>query len=151
MKQPKYLPRVLIVDDDPLARDTLEAQLYLEGYELLFATNGIDALQRMKELTPDVILLDVMMPQMSGFEVCQYLKQRSEFRHIPIILVTALDGPDELVRGLGAGADEFITKPVNSQELRARVRSMLRIKAQYDDLERTLQLRELLSNMIVHD
>jgi two-component system sensor histidine kinase/response regulator len=151
MKHSTSLPRVLIVDDEPLARDTLEALLYLEGYQLLFATNGIDALQRMKELAPDVILLDVMMPQMTGFEVCQYLKKRGEFRHIPIILVTALDGSEELVRGLDAGADEFITKPVNSQELRARVRSMLRIKAQYDELAQTMHLREFLSNMIVHD
>ena len=151
MKQLEILPRILIIDDDPMARETLEALLYREGYELLFATSGIDALQRMKELAPDVILLDVMMPQMTGFEACQYLKSTPEFRHIPIILVTALDGTEELVRGLNAGADEFISKPVNSQELRARIRSMLRIKTQYDELERTLHLRELLSNMIVHD
>jgi len=151
MKHPASLPRVLIIDDEPMARETLEALLYREGYELLFATSGIDALQRMKDLAPDVILLDVMMPQMTGFEVCQYLKNVPEFRHIPIILVTALDGTDELVRGLDTGADEFISKPVNSQELRARVRSMLRIKTQYDELRRTLYLRELLSNMIVHD
>jgi len=151
MKHSENQSRVLIVDDEPLARDTLEALLYREGYELLFAINGIDAIQRMKELAPDVILLDVMMPQMTGYEVCQYLKNSPEFRHIPIILVTALDGSDELVRGLDAGADEFLSKPVNSQELRARVRSMLRIKIQYDELGRTLHLRELLSNMIVHD
>ena len=151
MKHPASLSRVLIIDDDPMARETLEALLYREGYELLFATSGIDALQRMKDLAPDVILLDVMMPQMTGFEVCQYLKNIPEFRHIPIILVTALDGTDELVRGLDIGAAEFISKPVNSQELRARVRSMLRIKTQYDELGRTLYLRELLSNMIVHD
>jgi two-component system sensor histidine kinase/response regulator len=151
MKHSDKLPRVLIIDDDPSARDTLEALLYREGYELLFATGGIDALQRMKELAPDVILLDVMMPQMTGFELCQYLKNSSEFRHIPIILLTVLDGSEALVRGLNAGADEFVSKPVNSHELGARIRSMLRIKAQYDELERTLQLRELLSNTIVHD
>lgn len=145
------LPRVLIVDDERMARETLEALLFREGYELLFASSGIDALQRVKELAPDVILLDVMMPNMNGFEACKYLRKIPECHHVPIILVTALDGPDALSRGVDAGADEFISKPVNSLELKARVRSMLRIKRQYDELERTLYLRELLSNMIVHD
>lgn len=144
-------PRVLIVDDEPMARDTLEALLFKEGYELLFAHSGIDALERITMLQPDVILLDVMMPGMTGFEVCQHLKHSSEWRHIPIILITALDSPEDLMRGLEAGADEFLSKPVNGLGLRARVRSMLRIKQQYDDLQRALALRELLSNMIVHD
>lgn len=145
------VPRILIIDDEAMIRDTLEALLYREGYELLFAINGIDALQRMQVLEPDVILLDVMMPQMTGFELCQLLKNSAEFQHTPIILITALDNQADLLHGLNAGADEFISKPVNGYELRARVRSMLRLKAQFDKLQDTLKLRELLANMLVHD
>lgn len=144
-------PRVLIVDDDQMARETLEAILYREGHTLLFASSGREALERLKEFAPDVILLDVMMPNMNGFEVCQQLKGSSEYRHIPIILVTALDDAGDLVRGLNSGADEFVSKPVNGPELRARVRSMLRIKQQYDELQHALYLRDLLASIIAHD
>jgi len=144
---------VLIVDDEPSARDTLEALLWQENYELAFAANGQEALARLNALspTPDVILLDVMMPGMDGFEVCRQIKGDARWRHIPVILITALDSREDLVRGLDAGADEFLSKPVNGLELRARVRSMLRIKRQFDALEATMRLREDLSHMIVHD
>jgi two-component system sensor histidine kinase/response regulator len=144
-------PRVLIVDDDPLARETLGALLMRERYILLFAASGTELLQKIGSFAPDIILLDVVMPDMSGFEVCQKLKSMPEHRHIPIVLVTALDETTDLVRGLDSGADEFISKPLSSLELRARVRSMLRIKQQYDALQRTLQARDTLSHMIVHD
>jgi DNA-binding response OmpR family regulator len=144
-------PRVLIVDDDVLARETLGALLMRERYTLLFAASGTELLQKIGALAPDIILLDVLMPDMSGFEVCQKLKSAPEYRHIPIVLVTALDETADLVRGLDSGADEFISKPLSSLELRARVRSMLRIKQQYDTLQRTLQTRDTLSHMIVHD
>ena len=143
--------KILIVDDEPSARDTLEALLFREGYDLAFAASGHEALHHLEDLVPDVILLDVMMPNMDGFEVCQHLKSDKQWRHIPIILVTALDSKQDLVRGLDAGADDFLHKPVNATELRARVRSMLRIKKQYDELKATMQLREDLSRMIVHD
>ena len=132
---------ILIVDDEPSARDTLEALLFSEGYHLAFAASGQEALDRLDELTPDVILLDVMMPKMDGFEVCQLLKSDKQWRHVPIILVTALDNKQDLARGLDAGADDFVSKPANALELRARVRSMLRIKEQHDLLE--AQRREL--------
>jgi len=144
-------PRILVVDDDPRVQDTIAAQLYPEGYELLFKSSGVDALKQMNELNPDVILLDLMMPGMNGFDVCSRLRHTEQFRHVPIIMVTALDDVDYLVTGLDTGADEFISKPVNGAELRARVRSMLRIKHQYDELDQALQLRELFSRMIVHD
>ena len=143
--------RIMIVDDEPSARDTLEALLFREGYDLYFAASGHEALNCLEDLVPDVILLDVMMPNMDGFEVCQRLKSDKQWRHIPIILVTALDSKQDLVRGLDAGADDFLHKPVSTIELRARLRSMLRIKRQYDGLKATLQLREDLSRMIVHD
>lgn len=144
-------PRILIVDDEPSARQTIEMLLLREGYEFHFAANGVEALQQVAAIEPDVILLDVMMPRLSGFEVCQQLKDDERWQHIPIILVTALDSKQDLARGLDAGADDFLHKPYNSLELRARVRSMLRIKRRHDALQAAVQLREDLSNMIVHD
>ena len=99
----------------------------------------------MSQFVPDVIVLDVMMPEMDGYTVCRQLKNSADYRHIPVILVTALDSVGDRVRGLEAGADEYITKPVTRMELQARVQTMLRIKTQYDDLERMLELRQALS------
>lgn len=144
-------PQLLIVDDEPSARQTMEMLLLKEKYTLHFAVNGPDALKVLEIISPDVILLDVMMPGMDGFEVCRYVKQHHEWQHIPIILVTALDTKQDLARGLDSGADDFLHKPFNGLELRARVRSMLRIKHRHDELEAALRLREDLSNMIVHD
>jgi len=142
---------VFIVDDEAGARDLLEGLLFREGYELAFAEGGLDLLAKIDAVNPDVILLDIMMPEMDGLEVCQRLKADERWRHIPIILVTALGGKEDLVRGLEAGADDFVHKPVDKLELRARVRSMLRIKQQYDEQQANLRLREDLARMIVHD
>ncbi len=142
---------ILIVDDEPIARDIIEGFLYPEGYNLVFATSGMEVLTRIGNLNPDVILLDVMMPVVNGFEVCRRLKANPHWRHIPIILVTALVNKEDFVAGFEAGANDFLRKPVSELELRARVRSMVRIKQQYDQLENTLNLREDLARMIVHD
>ncbi len=147
-------PQILIVDDEPSARQTAEMLLLREGYQLYFAEDAYEALAHLDdedEPMPDVILLDVMMPGMDGFELCQKLKNNSKWQHIPIILITALDSKQDLARGLDAGADDFLHKPYHGLELRARVRSMLRIKARHDDLQTMLKLRQDLSNMIVHD
>jgi signal transduction histidine kinase len=144
-------PRILIVDDEPSARQTMEMLLLREGYDFFFAANGLEALSQVEKTQPDVILLDVMMPRLNGFEVCQRLKNDRQWQHIPIILVTALDSKEDLARGLNAGADDFLHKPYNPLELRARVRSMLRIKRRHDAQQAALQLRDDLSNMIVHD
>jgi len=125
--------------------------LLREGYELNFAADGYEALAHLDEDPVDVILLDVMMPGMDGFELCERLRRNPKWQHVPIILVTALDSKQDLARGLEAGADDFLHKPYNGLELRARVRSMLRIKQRHDELQATLQLRQDLSNMIVHD
>lgn len=142
---------ILVVDDEPMGFEVIEAQLYREGYDLTYASSGMEALSRLDDLEPDVILLDVMMPQMNGIEVCSKIKSAPNWKHIPIIMVTALSSKEDLAQAINAGADDFLTKPVNGVELRARVRSMLRIKHQYDALQATLSLREDLSNMIVHD
>ncbi|MCB0196980.1 MAG: response regulator [Anaerolineae bacterium] len=129
-------PSILIVDDNPTGRQILNGLLVDQNYSIDFATNGVEALQKISSSKPDLVLLDVMMPDMDGFEVCQHLKANNDWQHIPIILVTALDGKEDLAHGLNVGADDFISKPVNGLELRARIRSMLRIKQQYDALKR---------------
>ncbi|HHY53850.1 MAG TPA: response regulator [Chloroflexi bacterium] len=143
--------RVVVVDDEPSSREALCALLTAEDLDIQSLASGKELLRRMPELAPDVILLDVMMPEMDGYAVCYELKQSIAFQHIPIILITALDAVQDRVRGLEVGADEFLTKPVSRLELQARVRTMLRIKTQYDQLERMLELRQALSYMIVHD
>ena len=144
-------PKILIVDDEPITIEILEGHLAREGYDITFANSGREALEKMEALEPDVILLDIMMPDMDGFEVCRRLKTDKRWQHIPVILVTALADKKDLARGLDAGADDFINKPVHNLELRARVKSMLRIKRQYDTLQSTLNLREDMAHMIVHD
>ncbi len=142
---------VLIVDDEPNGFDVIEAHLYREDYDLAYLSSGIEALSHLDTINPDVILLDVMMPKMDGIEVCRQIKSNPQRKHIPIIMVTALNSKEDLARAFEAGADDFLTKPVSGIELRARVRSMLRIKQQYDALQAVLDLRQDLSNMIVHD
>lgn len=143
--------KVLVVDDDASVREAFQAILAADNHEVSFATNGAEALAELQKHVPDVILLDVMMPQMDGYEVCRRLKGDHRLAHVPVVLVTVLESKEDLVRGLDAGADEFLTKPVAAVELRARVRSMLRIKSQHDRLKAALKTREDLANMIVHD
>lgn len=142
---------ILVVDDEEMARDVIEGFLFREGYHLAFAEDAKQALEYLTERLPDVILLDVMMPNMDGFALCRQLKSNERYQHIPIILVTALSDKQDMLRGIDAGADDFINKPVNELELKARVHSMLRIKKQYDKLQDALKLREELSHMVVHD
>ena len=118
---------VLIVDDEPVGRETLEALLLAEGYQLAFAANGPEALAQAAALSPDVILLDVMMPGMDGFEVCRRLRASPAVAEVPVIFVTALDDRDARLRGIEAGADDFVTKPYDRAELRLRVRTIIRL------------------------
>jgi DNA-binding response OmpR family regulator len=118
---------VLIVDDEPVGRETLEALLLAEGYQLAFAANGPEALAQTAALNPDVILLDVMMPGMDGFEVCRRLRASPAVAEVPVIFVTALDDRDARLRGIEAGADDFVTKPYDRAELRLRVRTITRL------------------------
>ncbi len=143
--------KILIVDDERSMRMQLESMLSGDEYHIFTLDSGIKVLENLGQMAPDLIILDLMMPEIDGFEVCRRVKANSQFQHIPIILVTVLDSKKALAQGLEAGADDFLQKPVSKLELRARVRSMLRIKRQYDELEATLKMREELSNMIVHD
>ena len=115
--------KVLIVDDEPSMRQTLEGLLFREGYHLSFACDGPEALAKAAELAPDLILLDVMMPGMDGFEVCQRLRADPRLTEAPINLVTTLDDRESRLRGFEAGADDFVSKPYDRTELRARVRT----------------------------
>jgi putative two-component system response regulator len=118
---------ILIVDDESAGRETLEAILEGEGYLLRMAENGRQALEMAREFPPDVILLDVMMPGMTGFEVCKVIRNDEKLAEVPIIIVTALDDRQALLEGLSGGADDFITKPYDRYELRARLSSITRL------------------------
>ncbi len=126
--------RILVVDDIPANVKLLEARLMAEYFDVLTASNGRDALDICDRTQVDVILLDIMMPEMDGFEVCERLKSNPRTAHIPVVMVTALDQPSDRVRGLKAGADDFLTKPVNDLQLISRVKSLVRLKTLSDEL-----------------
>jgi len=115
---------ILIVDDEEIGREMLTALLTGQGYLLAFASNGYEALTQAKQLMPDVILLDVMMPEMDGFEVCRSLRDDPDLARVPVIMLTALDDRESRLRGIEAGADDFISKPFDSSELRARLQTI---------------------------
>lgn len=121
--------KILVVDDTPLNVKLLADVLTARGYSLSTAASGSEALDKIREDPPDLVLLDVMMPQMTGFEVCRTLRAAPETALLPVVMVTALDAKEDRILGLEAGADDFLSKPINQSELLARVRSLLRIRA----------------------
>jgi two-component system cell cycle response regulator len=126
--------RVLIVDDILANVRLLEAKLAAEYFEVVTAMNGADALESIQRNKPDIVLLDVMMPGIDGIEVCRRIKANPQTQHIPVVIVTALDQPEDRVRGLEAGADDFLTKPVSDVSLFCRVKSLVRLKMLTDEL-----------------
>lgn len=126
--------RVLVVDDIPANVKLLEAKLGAEYFDVVTASNGLEALAKVASEKPDIVLLDVMMPGMDGFEVCRRIKKDPASAHLPVVMVTALDQLSDRVTGLEAGADDFLTKPVNDVALFARVRSLVRLKTMVDEL-----------------
>lgn len=143
--------RILVVDDIPANVKLLEVRLLAEYFEVLTATNGADALETCENGKVDVVLLDVMMPDMDGFEVCRRLKNDPATSHIPVVMITALDQVSDRIRGLEVGADDFLTKPVNDLQLMTRVKSLVRLKMLTDELRlrasttRNIGIEELLS------
>jgi len=149
--------RILVVDDVPANVKLLEVRLLAEYFEVLTATSGPDAIETCENGKVDVVLLDVMMPDMDGFEVCRRLKSDPATSHIPVVMVTALDQITDRVRGLEAGADDFLTKPVNDLQLMTRVKSLVRLKMLTDELRlrasttRNIGIEELLSRNLADE
>jgi two-component system sensor histidine kinase/response regulator len=135
-------PSILIVDDEPNNLDVIAAQLSDCDYQIHYASSGQEAFSSLDIYNPDLILLDVMMPEINGIQVCQQIKAMPKWQAVPIVMVTALSSTSDLANCLGAGADDFISKPVNPEELRARVKSMLRIKKQFDKIQSLTQIQE---------
>ena len=138
MDLPKGPPRILIADDNVQNVELLEAYLSGVDCEIETAIDGEDTLRMVQEFHPDLLLLDIMMPRLSGFEVCKKLRADPATREILILMVTALNEPSDFERGVQAGTDDFLTKPVNKVELLCRIRSLLRVRHLKSQLDRTL-------------
>ncbi len=150
--------RILIVDDDPLNRELLRDALAADGYRMWEASDGLEALEKIAEAEPDVVLLDVLMPGLDGLEVCRRTTSDDKSRHIPVLLITSQSGRRERLEGIAAGATDFINKPVDIPDLRLRVKNAIRTKRLYDQVHEKYEqvaalekLRDELVHMIVHD
>ena len=128
--------RILIADDNEQNRELLEA--YLADYEIAMAVDGHSTLEKVTEFQPDIVLLDIMMPRLSGYEVCQRLKADPKTHDIPILMVTALNEMGDIEKAVAAGCDDFLTKPVNRLELTVRVKSLLRVRHLTNERDRLL-------------
>ncbi|MBM3240106.1 response regulator [Candidatus Poribacteria bacterium] len=138
----KKRAKILVVDDEPRNVRLLSMILRAEGYEVLPGYSGEEALAETEKESPDLILLDIMMPGIDGYEVCQKLRGAEPTKAIPIIMITALEGIEEKVKALNLGADEFISKPFNKFEVLARIRTLLRVKRLYDELQEKNRILE---------
>lgn len=133
-----HTSRILIADDNRQNCELLDAYLDEEGYEIAMAYDGQETLEQVAEWDPDLILLDIMMPKLSGYEVCRLLNQDENTRGIPILMVTALNEPGDIERAVEAGCDDFLSKPVHRLELKIRVRSLLRVRHLTNERDRLL-------------
>jgi class 3 adenylate cyclase/CheY-like chemotaxis protein len=127
--------KILVVDDTPQNVKLLADLLTVKGYTVVTAASGAEALKQMEAERPDLVLLDVVMPGMSGYEVCRKIRENPATQILPVVMATSLDPAQERIKGIEAGADDFLTKPINQPELLARVRSLLRIKEMYDTIQ----------------
>lgn len=141
MDKPEVAPanRILIADDNQQNRELVEAYLSDEDYVIEMAENGRITLEKVEQFQPDLILLDIMMPKMSGFEVCQQIKNNPATRDIPILMITALRENTDIEKAVEAGADDFLSKPVNRIELKTRVRSLLKVRHLTNERDRLLE------------
>src|SRR5436309_9896133 len=134
--------RILIADDHPQGVELLDAYLADTGFEIETAYDGEEALCKVRDWRPDLVLLDIMMPKISGFEVCKRLKADPATRGIAVLMITALDQPSDVERAVDAGTDDFLTKPINQTDLRRRVRALLGSRSMGGDLERAIAYME---------
>jgi putative two-component system response regulator len=148
MTEGQHRARVLVVDDDQAAQKLFERLLDPEGYAVDVAHDADSAFTAVSTLHPDVVLLDVMLPGVNGFEICRHLKRDQATRLTPVVLVTALNAREARIEGVNSGADDFLTKPVDSHELLARVRSLVRMKRYTDDLDSAAAIITTLAVMI---
>lgn len=138
MSAPSKKPStILVVDDDPLVAELLKTRLTSFGYDVIVANSAEDGLALDAKMRPDLILLDVVLPEMSGFEACQKFNTMHKDRYVPVLLITSMDALDSKIKGLDSGAYDYMTKPFEAAELLARVRSALRTKGLYDELQDT--------------
>ncbi len=129
---------ILVVDDNTQNLELLQAYLEDLGCKVVSAVDGVEAMQAVAQHNPDLILLDIMMPRMSGFEVCRRLKENQPTADIPVVMITALNELGDIERAVAAGTDDFLSKPINKLELLTRVKSLLRVRHLKSELERTL-------------
>jgi CheY-like chemotaxis protein len=130
--------RILIADDNQQNRELLDAYLAEDGHDIEMAADGEETLQKVRQSPPDLILLDIMMPRVSGYEVCQRIRQDATTKNVPVLMVTALRESGDIEKAVAAGADDFLTKPVNRLELKTRVRSLLRVRHLTNERDRLL-------------
>jgi two-component system, OmpR family, alkaline phosphatase synthesis response regulator PhoP len=138
----KSRSKILIVDDNAQNAELLQAYLEVLEADIRIAVDGVDAMEKIAQENPDIILLDIMMPRMSGFEVCRRVKNDPETKNILVVIVTALNELGDVERGVDCGADDFLSKPINKLELLTRVKSLLRVRNLQSELERTLSYLE---------
>jgi uncharacterized domain HDIG len=145
---PQKKPKILIVDDNPTNVELLMAQLKPHGYELMKAYDGHEALKKIESNPPDLILLDLMMPKLSGYEVCKQIKSDKKTQLIPVIVITALKELEDKIKAIEMGADDFLMKPFNKVELITRVKSLLKLKELYDDVDSSETIIFTLADML---
>lgn len=145
------MPRILIVDDEPRNIRLIQVMLSNQPYEIVTAYTGAEALEICRTQAPDLVLLDILMPQLNGYEVCRQIKSDPLLRMVPVVMVTALNEVRDRVKALDAGADDFLTKPIDATELNLRVRSLLRVREYYMEKERLIQERLQFMSAISHD
>src|SRR5215210_6842433 len=132
-------PTILVADDEPVNRALIQRRLEREGYRVLTAKNGSEAVEKTKEVLPDLVILDVMMPEMDGMDACRLIKETEATRDIPIIFLSARDETEMKVSGLSLGADDYISKPFEAEELIARVHVAIRLKRERDQLRTSVE------------